>query len=211
MLVKPPARNLPPDSERWGRYVEDSLSGLSQETTETSQSTTNNLRGLNATLTQATEQLNMLNAAVQVLNQNVIDTANLANSIPVSTVQTAAVSGFQAGNGLQTRLQTSFTVPAGKTRCSILASYEGFFVSDFSVPNSERAAFRIAVSGGYNGPWGSFLPDNMDTYWLAGNGGVQLSGVSGTVTVSVQSNAGPTLAPAYPDNRLDLFVLAVFS
>ena len=197
MTGKPPPRNLPPDSERWGRWVEDGVRSLEQSDIETTQGITNALNGLTATLGQLSGQISTLNSVV--------------NALPVSIVQTASVNGFAVPNGTSNRVSTTFTVPAGKTRCSIMATYQGFYMSDFSVPDSDRAGFRVVTNTGYVGSPGVMSPDNMDTFWLTGNGGVQIPSVSGSFTVSVQSTAGPTLAPADPGNRIDLHVLAIFS
>ena len=197
MTGKPPPRNLPPDSERWGRWVEDGVLSLEQSDIETTQGITNALNGLTATLGQLSGQISTLNSVV--------------NALPVSIVQTASVNGFAVPNGTSNRVSTTFTVPAGKTRCSIMATYQGFYMSDLSVPDSDRAGFRVVTNTGYVGSPGVMSPDNMDTFWLTGNGGVQIPSVSGSFTVSVQSTAGPTLAPADPGNRIDLHVLAIFS
>ena len=197
MTGKPPPRNLPPDSERWGRWVEDEVRGLSQSDVETTQGVTNALNGLTATLGQLSGQISTLNAVV--------------NALPISVFQAANVSGFAVPNGTSNRVSTTFAIPAGKTRCSIMATYQGFYMSDFSVPNSDRAGFRLVTNTGYVGPWGVMSPDNMDTFWLTGNGGVQIPSVSSAITVSVQSSAGPTLAPSDSGNRIELHVLAIFS
>lgn len=204
MTGKPPPRNLPPDSERWGRWVEDEVRGLSQSDLETSQGVTNALNGLTATLGQLSGQISTLAAQQAQLTA-------VVNALPVSIVQTASVSAFAVPNGVSNRVSTTFAIPSGKTRCSILASYQGFYMSALSVPNSDRAGFRIVTNTGYVGSWGVMSPDNMDTFWLTGNGGVQIPSVSSAITVSVQSSAGPTLAPADSGNRIDLHVLAIFS
>ena len=204
MTGKPPPRNLPPDSERWGRWVEDGVLSLEQSDIETTQGITNALNGLTGTLGQLSGQISTLTSQQTQLTA-------VVDALPVSIVQTANVSGFAVPNGTSNRVSTTFTVPAGKTRCSIMATYQGFYMSDFSVPNSDRAGFRVVTNTGYVGSPGVMSPDNMDTFWLTGNGGVQIPSVSGSFTVSVQSTAGPTLAPADPGNRIDLHVLAIFS
>ena len=204
MTGKPPPRNLPPDSERWGRWVEDGVLSLEQSDRETTQGVTNALNGLTATLGQLSGQISTLTSQQAQLTA-------VVNALPVSIVQTASVNGFAVPNGTSNRVSTTFTVPAGKTRCSIMATYQGFYMSDFSVPDSDRAGFRVVTNTGYVGSPGVMSPDNMDTFWLTGNGGVQIPSVSGSFTVSVQSTAGPTLAPADPGNRIDLHVLAIFS
>ena len=211
MTGKPPPRNLPPDSERWGRWVEDEVRGLSQSDVETTQGVTNALNGLTATLGQLSGQISTLTSQQATLAAQQVQLTAVVNALPVSIVQTASVNGFAVPNGTSNRVSTTFTVPAGKTRCSIMATYQGFYMSDFSVPDSDRAGFRVVTNTGYVGSPGVMSPDNMDTFWLTGNGGVQIPSVSSAITVSVQSSAGPTLAPAYSGNRIDLHVLAIFS
>ena len=196
MTGKPPPRNLPPDSERWGRWVEDGVRSLEQSDLETSQGVTNALNGLTATLGQLSGQISTLNAVV--------------NALPISVFQAANVTNFAAPNGFANQVSTTFTIPAGKTRCSIMASYQGFYLAAGSV-SASRAAFRLVTNTGYEGSWGVMSPDNMDTYWLTGNGGVQIPSVSSAITVSVQSSATTPLAPGDPMNRIDLHVLAIFS
>lgn len=197
MVSRPPTRNLPPDSEAWGRYVEGTLGDLARDTVQNSQSASNGLAATNGALQQLAGQVNTL--------------AGVVAALPVSNILTSVVTNFQAGNGLQTRTSVVFSVPPGKTNVSVLATMQGFYLSDFSVPMSNRAAFRITTSGGYTGPWASMSPDNMDSYWVSGNGGVQHTGIGSSLTVSIQSSAGPTLAPAYTENQLNLFALAIFT
>lgn len=196
-MKRPPLRNLPAPSEAWGRYVDESLGVLDRDVTQNGQSSSNGLRATNAALEQLAGQV----AAVK----------GVVDSLPISSFLTSSVTNFQVGNGTQVRTSVSFPVPPGKTRCSIMASMQGFYISDFSVPNSDRAAFRIAATGGYTSPFASMSPDNMDSYWVSGNGGIQLNSVGSSVQVNIESLAGPILAPAYPDNNLHLFVLAIFS
>ena len=196
MTGKPPPRNLPPDSERWGRWVEDGVRSLEQSDVETTQGVTNALNGLTGTLGQLSGQITALNAVV--------------NALPISVFQAANVTNFAAPNGFANQVSTTFAIPAGKTRCSIMASYQGFYLAAGSV-SASRAAFRLVTNTGYEGSWGVMSPDNMDTYWLTGNGGVQINSVSGPITVSVQSSATTPLAPADSMNRIDLHVLAIFS
>ena len=211
MTGKPPPRNLPPDSERWGRWVEDGVRSLEQSDLETSQGVTNALNGLTATLGQLSGQISTLTSQQATLAVQQTQLNAVVNALPISVFQAANVSGFAVPNGTSNRVSTTFAIPAGKTRCSIMATYQGFYMSDFSVPNSDRAGFRLVTNTGYVGPWGVMSPDNMDTFWLTGNGGVQIPSVSSAITVSVQSSAGPTLAPSDSGNRIDLHVLAIFS
>ena len=196
MTGKPPPRNLPPDSERWGRWVEDNLHGLRQSDTETTQGVNNTLAGLNGALGQLSGQIS--------------DLARVVASLPVSLFQTGFAEGFAAPNGFANIASTTFVIPAGKTNCSIMATYQGFYDASGS-SDASRAAFRVTTSTGYVGPWGVMSPDNMDHYWLTGSGGVQVGNVSGPITVNIQSSAGTPLAPASTTNRIDLFALAIFS
>lgn len=217
-MKQPPRRNLPPDSEQWGRFIESQINDLDRQQTQLAQANTNSLAAVNSTLVQLSGQVAQINNVVSMIAQQQQELSAqqgqldlVVNSIPVTSSLSSSVEGFTTINGTKTETSVTFPVPPGKTRCSVFASFQGFFGSDFSVPQSSLAGFNLTVTGGYVGPWAVMAPDNMDTYWVIGNGGVQLNNVSGSVTVGVRSMAGPQVAPPSDTNALDLFATATFS
>lgn len=217
-MKQPPRRNLPPDSEQWGRFVEGQINDLSREQTQLAQANSNSLAAVNAALVQLSGQVAQIDGVVSMIAQQQQTLASqqgqlnsVVNSIPVTSSLSSSVEGFTTINGTKTETSVTFPVPPNKTRCSVFASFQGFFGSDSSVPRYSLAGFNLTVTGGYVGPWAVMVPDNMDTYWVVGNGGVQLNNVSGSVTVAIRSVAGPIVAPPSDTNALDLFATATFS
>lgn len=133
MNVKPPARNLPPDAERWGRWVEDGLGSLGQSVTESAQGTINTLNGLNATLGQLSGQITTLN--------------NVVSALPLTVTGTGYSADVTGGASWTNVATATVAVPSGKTQGS-------FFVSaqTFNTPTAVSAsAFRL-VSGAWISP-----------------------------------------------------------
>ena len=177
MTGKPPPRNLPPDSERWGRWVEDGVRSLEQSDIETSQGVTNALNGLTATLGQLSGQISTLTSQQTQLTA-------VVNALPVSST-TTGYSADVTGGGSWTNVATAtISVPVGKTQGS-------FFVSaqSFNTPTSASAsAFRL-VSGSWISPTfpASQYYSGSPHHYAFGSYAASFA-VSGTATFTLQIN-----------------------
>ena len=94
MASRPPQRNLPPDSERWGRWVEDRITESAQERRQLEQRAANNNAGVNGSLGQLSGQVATLSSLVQSQITAAAGTGSgSAFSVPTTwtTVATATV------------------------------------------------------------------------------------------------------------------------
>ena len=177
MTGKPPPRNLPPDSERWGRWVEDGVRSLEQSDLETSQGVTNALNGLTAPLGQLSGQISTLTSQQTQLTA-------VVNALPVSST-TTGYSADVTGGGSWTNVATAtISVPTGKTQGS-------FFVSaqSFNTPTSASAsAFRL-ISGSWISPTfpASQYYSGSPHHYAFGSYAASFA-VSGTTTFTLQIN-----------------------
>ena len=184
MTGKPPPRNLPPDSERWGRWVEDEVRGLSQSDVETTQGVTNALNGLTATLGQLSGQISTLASQQATLSAQQTQLTAVVNALPVSST-TTGYSADVTGGGSWTNVATAtISVPTGKTQGS-------FFVSaqSFNTPTSASAsAFRL-ISGSWISPTfpASQYYSGSPHHYAFGSYAASFA-VSGTTTFTLQIN-----------------------
>ena len=130
-------------------------------------------------------------------------------AMPVSAAGTVTTAGWAATNN---GVVASDTIPwvAGKSKVDVVANMQGFYEADYAVPNSDRPAFRIHISGAASHPMAQ-VPGNMDTYWLVGSSARRVSLAVSAVTVNLVTTAGPAMTPAYAENDAYLGVLAIFS
>ena len=191
MTGKPPPRNLPPDSERWGRWVEDGVRSLEQSDLETSQGVTNALNGLTATLGQLSGQIGVLASQQTTLSAQQATLAAqqtqltaVVNALPVSST-TTGYSADVTGGGSWTNVATAtISVPTGKSQGS-------FFVSaqSFNTPTSASAsAFRL-ISGSWISPTfpASQYYSGSPHHYAFGSYAASFA-VSGTTTFTLQIN-----------------------
>ena len=184
MPGKPPPRNLPPDSERWGRWVEEGVRSLEQSDLETSQGVTNALNGLTATLGQLSGQISTLASQQATLSAQQTQLTAVVNALPVSST-TTGYSADVTGGGSWTNVATAtISVPTGKTQGS-------FFVSaqSFNTPTSASAsAFRL-ISGSWISPTfpASQYYSGSPHHYAFGSYAASFA-VSGTTTFTLQIN-----------------------
>lgn len=198
-----PRRNLPPDAEAWGRQVDTVVSDHDTRLVTVEQFSRNTLNGVNDTIRQLSSQ-------IQNIAKQQQDLYAVYQAMPVTLIQDSTVTGFQAGAGEQVRTSISFDVPPGLPNARVWSSLQGWYFSDFNVPLSDVATFRIGV-GAQRSQYVTSIPDNMDSYALMGNGVFSTQATGSTLSVTAYSDAGPTLAPAFAENTLTLSALVVFS
>lgn len=145
-----PRRNLPGESEVWGREVEERIRDLEygvlgQNTNLKSdnRATASNFQELSRQISQLRENQNRLDAAIR--------------AIPKSQQSLGSAANFSLGGGWNTVASTSITVPSGVNYARIAAYGSGQVVSTTTTQNVETQ-YRVVVPGigeqpAAPGPW----------------------------------------------------------
>lgn len=113
MATQPPKRYLSPDSEPWGRWVEDNLNTIGSDITQSNQSITSALASINGTLVKMSDQINTLTK-----QQAWLSSATLYSSVPtnpsawVYTVNPPATTNVSPAFDAQYDSELTFTAPA---------------------------------------------------------------------------------------------------
>lgn len=190
-----PRRNLPPESEEWGREVEDRIYAAENSNETSGQSLDGLGRASSATLIQLAQQIQEVQAlydALPVANQATTTTSNFANPSGWTTIASvsfpgtingtftlsAVASGQLVSGGGSTNMECSYRIVAGGVTSAVVpglyASPTGVFVNNFMVT------------------WGFTLPM---TYGLP---------------ISVQLQANPVAAASWPSGTGSYAVLSAF-
>ncbi len=145
-----PRRNLPPESEPWGRAVEDEIYRLENGNVETDQSVNGLNRNTAATLQDLAKQVSRLDEQVVRLN-------NLYNQLPKGSQATSNQSNFAVlGSGWRNIASVRFTASA-TGRFSISANAVGRLQTTSTTGNFEvsyRLVSKSSVSPSTPGiPW----------------------------------------------------------
>lgn len=177
--VFPSKHALPGDSVNWGREVETrivgnevSLEGLSQSVAGLNRSTASSLSDLATQLTAlaaaqstlATQQAELTTQQATLTAQQATLTAQQTalataqaditatqNSIPVTTMQSNRATNISATSSTQTTKATvTFTVPAGKTKASVLG-IGAVRITDTVTNGLTSSNARVVISGNAGG------------------------------------------------------------
>lgn len=186
MVSRPPQRNLG-SGENWGKWVEDNISALQNDTSQQLQSIGRSINTINSG--------NRVTPFSRVYSNYTTDWTVSANGTkPICTV----------------------TVPweIGKTSCTIMTVFRGFYGS-FATPAiamAYRATFATTVSSvGYTGRSGTAILGNMDTYNIIGVGSTNIMSV-GDFTVDVSAiNNSQYVPTSGVGNYMEIHVMASFS
>lgn len=115
-MIQPPRRNLPPDAEPWGRWVEGLLLAQNQSAEANGQSINNTLRGVNASLQQLGNQIQTLSA------QQADITTLLSDQVTGATgYNRIALDNPTFPSTLTNYALVTLIVPTGYTKASIIA------------------------------------------------------------------------------------------
>lgn len=151
-MIQPPRRNLPPDAEPWGRWVEGLLLEQNSLTASNGQSINNTLRGVNASLQQLGNQIQTLSAQqadiTDLIDKQVIGASNSVITEDVYTTETA--TAYSA---------VSVTVPAGFTKATVMAVSSAFYMSTSGIAEVQMAT-RIAAT---DGAWQIIILDHPES------------------------------------------------
>lgn len=151
-----PRRNLPGDSNNWGREVEDRIYQL--ESGQSGQST--NLQSENRSSASTRQEL--ARQLVQ-LGENIEILSNVVKAIPKPLLSQGSATAFTVGAGWTTVVSTSITIPEDVTKMSLLVNGSGQIVTDTTTNNVETS-YRINVPGigaspAAPGPWANGYGD----------------------------------------------------
>lgn len=185
-----PTRNLPPEAEPWGRYIETELAQVKFDANKNAQDISNSLSSINGTLTQLSGQVASISAAVAAAASAAADAAAaaalanaaIANLLSVGSVGNSS-SGFNhtaSGN----YAISNITVPIGYTSATILC-----VVDTTASVSSGIGAFNLSASIG--GTTGGTSSQSLDFSWnfTASASGIRtLTGLTGGSTIAVAAN-----------------------
>lgn len=233
-MKNPPRDNLAPDSQGWRRWVNDGILDLNTRLNVISNNVTNLGKALGGSLRQLGNQIETLSDQ-QSVQEGLIETLGEQQSVQEGLIETLGeqqgqietivaglpitetlytfTTGWQAGNGEQTKVTLNPSWPAGKNNATISINFQGAYQGDYQVPNSDRAAFRARIrNGSWRSPFAVESRHNMDYVTFIGFGAIFVTrGAFPNLFIDGLSVAGPTLAPADPSNRYDLSATIVWS
>lgn len=82
MNYRAPRRDLPPDAERWGRHVDETLQDLVQARERSDQNIANSFSQINSTMSALSQQITALTGVVETLST--LGTAGATSVLPVN-------------------------------------------------------------------------------------------------------------------------------
>lgn len=181
-MIQPPRRNLPPDAEPWGRWVEGLLLAQNQSGEANGQSINNTLRGVNASLQQLGNQ-------IQALSAQQADILDLIDKqvIPVTFSQSIG-STLDVSGGTTTPLTVTLNAPLGMSRCIVVTNGYGRVFNSSGTGSS----FYIWVYTTINGT------DGLETV-VTYPGAVSRTGISAQTALVVASTVTVQLKVYVPN------------
>lgn len=190
-----PRRNLPGDSEKWGREVEDRIQDLEYAILGQKTNLNSENRASASTFQELSRQLVALRD-----NQNALDAA--IRAVPKPVQASAATANFSLGGGWNTVASTSVTVPPGASRAELFVIGSGQVVSNTTTSNVETS-YRVNVPGvgaspAAPGPWTQGYGD-FRTVLTPSYGWSNLSVTPGSV-ITAEFQVQPEDASSYPPN-----------
>lgn len=232
-----PSRHaLPGDSVNWGRHLEDrvvlnetDLTTVQQEVAGLNRSTASSLQDLSAQLTGlasaqadlATQQAELSAQQTTLSNQQAAlstaqaDIIATQNSIPVTVMQSNRVTNISATSSTQTTKATvTFTVPAGKTRASVLG-IGAVRITDTVSNGLTSSNARVVISGNNGGEFPAAKDaavSQVINVMYATHAREFTVTPGGTFTVQVQVAAlNPSAFPANAANFAQISAIATFT
>lgn len=175
-MATTPRRNLPPEAEPWGRYVDDELRALNGAVNRLAQDNKNAFEQVNSTMRQVSKQLTAISnaqtdlAAKQAVLEDLLETQNVGDASWNSTMN------FPLTPTWTNLAACSLTVPAGYTSFSFQAIGSVIARNDTGATNYLYAEVRRQINGAgtiygsvrstatvANGFWSSLLvPYNIE-------------------------------------------------
>lgn len=210
-----PKSFLTPDSQQWGRSIEQRLRDLETKTGNLDTMVSGNnarLSSLSTAIgTLKTQQVELTSQQAELASQQdtlVTQQAQIVQiiaDIPISSVLSDSSTNYAIG-GSSTICSVSIPWESGKTRCDVMASMNGLY----KVPGAAALpVWRLGIASyTSNYIWSSTYGAD---YYTA-SGGFSRSVTSGsTFTVVVKNYSGAATIAADSLNQMQLSVLAIFS
>lgn len=219
-MKNPPRDNLAPDSQGWRRWVNDGILDLNTRLNVLSNNVTNLGKALGGSLRQLGNQVETLNdqqsvqeGLIETLSEQQVQIENVVSELPITETLYTFTTGWQAGNGEQTKVTLNPSWPAGKNNATISINFQGEYQGDYQVPRSDKPGFRVRIRNGtWRSPSAVTNQHNMDYETFIGFGAIFVTrDAFPNLFIDGLTNAGPTLAPADPSNRYDLSATIVWS
>ena len=167
MSYRAPRRDLPPDAERWGRHVDETLQDLVEARERSDQSISNSFRQINGTMSALAQQIASLTEVVTTLST--LGTVGATSKLPVSwsvpmggstgwldnfpTVQVKTVSGritllgnaISEWNGYKSAVHMAYRVVNPATG-EVIQNYGDGNVSRLTNPSDTDVTQNIVLS-----------------------------------------------------------------
>ena len=198
-----PRRNLNPEAEEWGRFVEGKIYDLENRDAAGGQSLDGLNRNTAASLADLSGQVQEVAAQVQAVE-------DLYNALPIAYQQTTAPSNFGLSSGWNTIASVTFTPPRNGT-LSLSATASGQLSSAVSSGNAQvnyrlvrASSASPSVAGWYGAPSGNWV-SNFSAAWSWNAS----AGPNNEVTIELQAN--PTAASTWGSGSGSYAVLSVFA
>lgn len=237
MTPKPPDRNLTPEAQYWGRWVEQQLSELQTQSTAQGQATAMALAGINASIGKLSDQISDINTlqgqmATQISDINTLQ-GQMATAISdittLSNQQVGTASTFQT-NGISiaadnavynTVVSASLTAPSWAGHAVVITSsysvIDIYRTSAFSVGQTySRARHVVNGSAMSHMPLaptatGAIIPD-----YFTNNTGmattVRSISIAGGATIPVSNEIGKDVVGTSSCTATsDLYLVAIFT
>lgn len=135
-MINPPRRNLPTPAEPWGRSVDTRLADLERQQSTQSETTTNALSAINATLTRLGAQVGEISALTTTLAEQQTALAGQQAQLSSAVDQLTAVVNGQIS--AETKTASQYVTYNGDPR--------DYAVVDFVIPEGYSKAYVMAVS-----------------------------------------------------------------
>lgn len=192
MTLKPPDRNLTPEAQYWGRWVEQQLGDLQLSATAQGQATSMALAGINASIGKLSDQISAINTLQGQMATTISDLSTAQSNITTllsDQIESVTATNFQSTTTVTTHptytnyAPITITVPAGYTQASVMA------VTNFDTQGLSGGGMVVRTAISSNISTGISETGKLSTSHAA-----TLTGLSGGGTFVVTSQAATTIS-----------------
>lgn len=149
-----PNRNLPPEAEPWGRWVEEQLRNGSMGLIRADEDATNSFKGINGALTQIGKQIAALNNVTSELAAQQVTLAAQQANLAARITTSSSIASFNTGSiptdttwrSYGPSIPITIDVPTGKLVVTVGCSEAS--VNAGSGSGATSAAATFSISGG---------------------------------------------------------------
>lgn len=215
-MAKIPQSNLPANSQPWRRWIEANLVAILAWMPRISLTVLNNNKAVNSNLNRmslaladlATQQADLASQQTQILST--------IAALPVTLTDSGSATNFSTtSTSLTTKATATVTVPAGKTRCQLIA-VGGASIADTTTGGVATSSARIVINGTNGSTFaaskdaGASVVNNILTPSFSRSMTGLTPGAALNVTIQLAvSNAGAF--PAVASNMASVNIIAIFT